>query len=99
MSEVDVILIGQRNAGRRRDQVEEHGLVALVKIVVNWVQSDIHGAGTGRKANGRTVIYAIQPIVFAQSRGTLLRVEKHEEFVRRRARSQHTKLRPVDVVL
>src|SRR5881394_4515118 len=99
MFEVDVILTGQRSAQRRRDQVEEHSLVALVKIVVDWVQPDIHGVRPGREPNGRSTAYAIEPIVFAQSGRTLLRVEKHEELTAQIARTNRAELSPVDVVL
>src|SRR6266542_3037184 len=99
MGKINLIPVGQGNAGWRRDQMEEHGLVALVEIVVNWIQSDVHGTGARREANGRTVVYAIEPIVFAQFGRTLLRVEKHEEFASQIPGAQHAELRPVDVVL
>ena len=99
MSEVDLVLIGQRSAGRRREQVDEHGFIALVKIVVDRVQPDVHGTGARREANGRAVIHALQPIIFAQPGRTLLHIEKHEEFASQIPAAQHSKLRPVDVVL
>ena len=99
MSEVDLVLIGQRSAGRRREQVDEHGFIAFVKIIVDGVQSDAHVTLTRRESNDRAVLHTLQPIVFAQPCRTLLRIEKHEEFASQIPAAQHAKLRPVDVVL
>src|SRR5580765_3965725 len=99
MRKVDLIPVRQGNAWGRRDQVEEHRLVALIKIIVNWVQSDVHGTGADRKADGRAAGYPIEPIVFAQPGCALLSVEIHGEFVRHGTGAQDAELRPEDGVL
>src|SRR5262245_5727740 len=63
MRKVDLIRI---TAGRWRDQMEEHRLVAFVKIIVDWVEPDVHGTGSSGDADGRTLVHAIEPIVLAQ---------------------------------
>ena len=95
---IDLILSVQGSGWWRRDQVEERGLVAFVKVIVDGVQPDVHGLGAGKEAN-RIVGDPIEPIVFAQFGGTLLSVEIHHQFVSRGSRPQHAELSPKDGVL